>query len=174
MEFMAGIPDKAYDLAIVDPPYGIGWDGENLTMSKGMRKNGICRDDKSWRAKNYQQKYIRKEWDDRPNKQYFNELKRISLFQIIWGGNYFTDYLLPTGGWIIWNKKKPPNFSLSEGEMAWTNCKNSLKIFHYLWHGYGQEKMGDAKENRIHPTQKPVALLSMAFAKLRKTRLDCF
>jgi site-specific DNA-methyltransferase (adenine-specific) len=175
MDFMRDKPDKAYDLAIVDPPYGIGFDGENLTMSKGIRKDGSIRNEKSWQAKNYQQKYIRKEWDNRPDKIYFDELLRISKYQIIWGANYFTDYLQPTGGWIIWDKKKPPDFSLSEGEMAWTNIKNSLKIFHFLWHGYGQEKMGDAKEIRIHPTQKPVALykwLLKNYAKPGQTIFD--
>ena len=175
MKFMAGLPDDAYDLAIVDPPYGIGWDGENLTMSKGIRKDGSVRHDNSWRAKNYNQKYEKKEWDSAaPSPEYFKQLFRISRKRIIWGGNYFKE-LSPTGGWIIWDKRKPPKFSLSEGEMAWTDVKNSLKIFKFLWHGYGQEYMGDRKEEKFHPTQKPVALykwLLQNYAKPGQTIFD--
>lgn len=163
MEFMAVLPDKAFDLAIVDPPYGIGWDGENLSMSQGLRKDGSKREDASWRAKNYTQKYESKEWDgDAPSPEYFSELMRVSENQIIWGGNYFD--LPRTGGWIIWDKKKPEDFSLSQGEMAWNSCSNSLKIFHWLWHGYSQEK----PEDRQHPTQKPVALYKWILTKYAK------
>ena len=175
MDFMAGVPDNSYNLGVVDPPYGVGWDGENLSMSKGLRKDGTIRNDKSWRAKKYTQKYEKKGWDNKiPDKIYFTELFRISKYQIIWGGNYFHDFLKPTGGWIIWDKMKPLDFSLSQGEMAWTNCKNSLKIFGYLWHGYAQKNIKN-KEKRIHPTQKPIALykwLLQNYAKPGQTIFD--
>lgn len=173
MDLMARYPDKFFDLAIVDPPYGIGWGGENLTMSKGIRKDGSIRADSSWRAKNYEQKYKTKNWDDKkPEKSYFEELFRVSKNQVIWGGNYFE---LPlTGGWIVWDKKKPQDFSLSQGELAWYSMGQSLRIFSWLWHGYGQEDMKN-KEERFHPTQKPVALykwLLTKYAKPGQTILD--
>jgi len=163
MEYMAGLPDKAFELAIVDPPYGIGWAGENLAMSKGIRKDGTCRDDKSWRARNYEQKYETKDWDDcAPSPEYFKELMRVSKNQIIWGGNYFD--LPRTGGWIIWDKRKPEGFSLSQGEIAWHSGSNSMRIFHWLWHGWSQEQ----PEERIHPTQKPVALYKWLLSRYAK------
>lgn len=149
---MAGLPDKAFDLAIVDPPYGIGWDGENLCMSLGLRKDGSKRHDPSWLAKKGIQKYERKSWDNAPPKEYFDELERISKKRIIWGGNNFD--LKPSSSWIVWDKKKPENWSMSDCELAWVSFGGSVKIFRFLWHGYGKE----SPETRIHPTQKPVKL----------------
>lgn len=154
MDLMKDTPDNYYELAIVDPPYGIGFDKENETMSAGLRKDGTRRKMKSW-SNPIQKEYTTKDWDkSTPSKEYFKELQRVSKNQIIWGGNYFTDKLIPSGGWVIWEKGVPEGMSLSQAEMAWTNCLNSIKITKHLWAGYKKCE----KTNRIHPTQKPVAL----------------
>ena len=154
MNLMARYPDKFFDLAIVDPPYGIGFDGENTTMSAGLRKDGSKRKMKEW-SNPKEKNYIRKNWDKEiPPIEYFNELFRISKNQIIWGGNYFTDYLTPSGGWIVWEKGVPEGMSLSQAELAYNSCLNSIRIIKILWAGYKKE---DAEE-RFHPTQKPVKL----------------
>jgi site-specific DNA-methyltransferase (adenine-specific) len=130
MEFMRDLPDNAYDLAIVDPPYGIGEDGGKRRTRKSHRTNGKKRG-----------------WDNkRPDIEYFKELGRVSANQIIWGGNYFADLLLPSRGWIYWKKNMGGDFS--DGELAWTSFDRVLKEF---------EKRSESLF-RIHPTQKPVAL----------------
>ena len=144
MEYMATVPDKYFDLAIVDPPYGIGFDGE----SEGMANNSS----KKWKnAKG--NGYKRKEWDSAtPEKEYFDELKRISKEQIIWGGNYFD--LPQSTGWVFWDKGVADGMTLSAGELAWTSFKKNVKKVSLLWAGF--RRCEDVK--RIHPTQKPVAL----------------
>lgn len=132
MEFMKDIPDKYYELAIVDPPYGLD---KKLSVGAGKLKN------RAFRAmyKNSSQ------WDIKPNDLYFTELFRISQNQIIWGGNYFN--LPPTRGIICWDKVQPwDNFS--QWELGWTSFDVSASLFKY------DNRTGD----KIHPTQKPVAL----------------
>jgi site-specific DNA-methyltransferase (adenine-specific) len=154
MDIMKDIPDKYFELAIVDPPYGIGFDKENESMSCGMRIDGTQKIDKSWsnpKPKNYK----KSDWDKSiPDKTYFDELFRISQNQIIWGGNYFSEFLKPTGGWIVWDKKVPDKMSLSKCELAWESQYQSIKIFRYLWAGYKKQK----PEQRFHSTQKPIDL----------------
>ena len=153
MEGMAKYTDKYFELAIVDPPYGIGWDTEFNVMSGGIRKDGTIRKDKTWnnrKPKNYKSK----SWDIKPNQNYFKELIRISKNQIIWGGNYFTDILKPHGGWIVWDKGVPDGMTLSQAELAYNSCLNSIKIIKILWAGYKKAE----NENRVHPTQKPIKL----------------
>ena len=97
MDVMKDIPDKYFELAIVDPQYGINQDGNTIIYGKGSRHKGF--------NVNIQH-YKKKEWDKKvPNKNYFNELFRISKNQIIWGGNYFTDKIPVSRGWIYWDKK---------------------------------------------------------------------
>lgn len=152
MEYMKGLPDKAFELAIVDPPYGIGFDREFLTMSTS--KTGFSGGNgKRVKAKGYKTG----QWDsERPGSDYFDQLFRVSKRQIIWGGNYFG--LPVSGGWIVWDKKRPEDFTLSQGELAWVSFTNSLRIFAHRWSGMLQEQMGNDKEVRNHPTQKPVRL----------------
>ena len=154
MEWMADKPDKFYDLAIVDPPYGIGFDRENPSMSAGVRKDGTKRKMASW-SNPKEKEYTKKDWDkETPSEEYWKELMRVSKNQIIWGGNYFSDYLKPHGGWIVWEKGVPEGMSLSQAELAWNSCLNSVRIVKVLWAGY---KKAD-NEDRFHPTQKPVKL----------------
>jgi len=131
MDIMKDIPDKYFELAIVDPPYGIGEDGGKFRDRKGGGHRVLT-------AKN---------WDtEKPTKEYWQELKRVSINQIVWGGNYFTDCLNVSRGWIYWEKLMGGDFS--DGELAWTSFDRVLKQFTHC------NKMS----GKFHPTQKPVAL----------------
>lgn len=144
MEYMATLPDKAFDLAIVDPPYGIGFDGEVTAMANNnsMKWNNAIGSG-----------YKRKDWDTKkPDEIYFHEIMRISKNQIIWGGNYFN--LPQSSGWIFWDKGVAENFTLSPGELAWTSFNRSVNKVTLLWAGFRKV----VNEKRIHPTQKPVKL----------------
>jgi len=143
MQLMARYPDNYFDLAIVDPPYGIG--AENHA---GKKENGW----KQWEKKN---------WDNQiPNKKYFEELFRISKNQIVWGGNYMTEFLKPSMGWVIWDKGQR-DFSLADGEMAWTSFNKAMRIWEYA-------RAKTISNNKIHPTQKPVALYKWLLDKYAK------
>lgn len=164
IEGMKQYPDKYFELAIVDPPYGIGFDKENTTMSAGIRKDGTKRKMQSW-SNPKPKGYISKNWDNNiPNQDYFNELFRVSKNQIIWGGNYMTDFLKPHGGWIVWEKGVPEGMSLSQAELAYNTCLNSVNIVKVLWAGYKKAN----NEERFHPTQKPVALYKWILNKYAK------
>ena len=107
MEYLRSLPDKAFDLAIVDPPYGIGIAANPVRNAHG-----------------------RKNWDSAiPSAAYFSELRRVSSHQVIWGGNYFLDHLGGTQGFIIWNKLQPEDFSLAMVEMAWSSIQKPAKMF---------------------------------------------
>ena len=137
MDLLRRTPDKYYSLALVDPPYGIG-----------ISNNPV------------RQKHNKKNWDNSiPNEEYFNELKRVSKNQIIWGGNYFIDYLSNSQGFIIWDKKQPENFSLAMCEFAYSSIQSPAKIFRYSVL---------SEQDKIHPTQKPVALYKWILDKYAK------
>jgi site-specific DNA-methyltransferase (adenine-specific) len=138
MALMARYPDNYFDLAIVDPPYGI-----NINSS----------------GTHFKEKYKIKEWDkDTPSDEYFYELKRVSKNQIIWGGNYFLDRLGNCKCFIIWDKKIAEDMSFAMCEMAWTSFKNGAKIYNKT----------AKQLNRIHPTQKPAALYKWILDKYAK------
>lgn len=141
MEIMKGFADKQFNLALVDPPYGIGINKSGrLTKEKG-------RSYKSWDIKT-------------PDEQYFKELFRVSKNQIIWGGNYF---LLPQNRcFLIWDKVQPEDLSFAMCEYAWTSFDESAKIFRY------SVQKHTLNENKIHPTQKPVALYKWILKKYAK------
>ena len=144
IEFMKQKPDNYYDLAIVDPPYGIGFDGEVKLMANNNSKKWDNAKGKG---------YKRKEWDNAiPTPEYFEQLFRVSKNQIIWGGNYFD--LPQSSGWIFWNKGVAKDFTLSPGELAWTSHNKSVKMVELLWAGFRKCEMVE----RIHPTQKPIKL----------------
>lgn len=146
MEGMKDFPDKFFDLAIVDPPYGIG-----ISKNELFRGNKPC---KEWQGRHKTRKYKIKEWDNQvPTKEYFNELKRISKDQILWGANHYIS-LIPYNSscWIVWDKKVT-DYS-ADCELAWTSFKTAVRKFEYLWNGYKKQ----IPEIRFHPTQKPIAL----------------
>jgi len=158
MELMARYEDNYFDLAIVDPPYGINADKvqERLSNKKGFTKN----------AGTYKE-YHKTDWDNKvPTKQYFNELKRVSKNRIVWGGNYFHELNLE--GIIVWYKGNSGNFK--EGELAKTNI-NTFKVYQY---SRADAYINDC-DSKIHPTQKPVKLyewLLMNYAKEGDKILD--
>lgn len=149
LNVMKQIPDKYFDLCLTDPPYGINIEKMNFTNST---KGGVCK------RNDYSNCFT----DDKVSKDVFDEIIRVSKIQIIFGGNYYTEYLESTQGWIVWNKKGDGRYSndFADGELAWTSLNKPLKIYHYLWTGMIQQNMKN-KEKRIHPTQKPVDLFGM-------------
>jgi site-specific DNA-methyltransferase (adenine-specific) len=148
MEYMKNVPDKFFDLAIVDPPYGLGIVKKSKLSNLSLKEYKISN------------------WDDSPpNEKYFIELRRISREQIIWGSNYFDGVGL-SGGAIVWNKlgnnigRRNPLPGLSDCEIAYCSMRNNVKMFSYTQIGnvYGNNYQIDWKQGRIHPTQKPVKL----------------
>ena len=148
MAYMKTLPDKAFELAIVDPPYGIGESGE--------RSNRPHKTKKCPNPLGAIKSYSLKNWDNSPpNKDYFAEVRRVSKNQIIWGANHFIENIPNANSscWIFWNKKNGDN-DFADGELAWCSFKSAVRMFEWLWNGFQKEK----PEDRIHPTQKPVAL----------------
>jgi site-specific DNA-methyltransferase (adenine-specific) len=139
MEYMAGFPDKFFDIALLDPEYGIGRDGSLETTSRhGGRKA-----------------YEFKGWDTKPpDKKYFNEVFRISKNQIIFGANYFTKHLPASMGWIFWDKGQ--RICNSDGELIFTSFNRALRVVEF-------NRIELLKEGTIHPTQKPLVLYSWIF-----------
>lgn len=143
MEYMKTVPDKYFDLAVVDPPYGLG---DRLVNGGGKDV-----------MKKYKSSYLSKKWDVAPSSEYFKELARVSRNQIIWGGNYFN--LPATRGIICWDKKQMmPTFS--RWEYAWTSFDCVARMF--------ERRSQEAEGIRFHPTQKPVALYQWIFKNYAK------
>lgn len=151
LEAMQAMPDNAYELAIVDPPYGIGADkAQNATAKQRIKANGKSKAGRGWKL------YKDTDWDNEiPKDDYWKELKRISVNQIVWGGNYMTEYLQPSMGWVLWDKMQR-DFSLADGELAWTSFNKALRIFSMSRGAALAEH--NKSGGRFHPTQKPVKL----------------
>lgn len=137
LEYMKTCKDKEFDLAIVDPPYGIGRSGQTETFTK---------------LKKHKRKHFEdKNWDNEiPTAEYWRELFRVSENQIIWGANYFTEFLPPSMGWIFWDKGQ--DLSMSDGELAYTSFQRALRRVKI---NRGQLMV---EGGTIHPTQKPIKL----------------
>jgi len=153
MDVMREAPDNHWDLAIVDPPYGIGEDGKK-NHSRG----------KAAKAK----EYTPKTWDrEPPQAEYFEELRRVARNQIIWGANHFMEKVMRgSPSWIIWDKENGDN-DFADAELAYTNHNKAARIFRFRWAGMLQGDMKN-KETRIHPTQKPVQLYKWILANYAK------
>ena len=197
MSVMARYPDKYFDLAVVDPPYGVnigkhGTIGGAVPVGPKAQIGGAERDghmpfgDKSaWRkARKEHEAEIKSlypaktgtvfepkvyhAFDDStiPDSAYFAELQRVSKHRIIWGGNYFLDFLGRTNCMIFWDKDRH-DLDFADGEFAWTDFAEPSRRFLFRWNGLLQGNMKN-KETRIHPTQKPVALYAWIFQRYAK------
>ena len=162
---MREMPDKYFDLAVVDPPYGINADtfnnGSGASKDRGIYGTAVrLRKDRlshgSGKLENRLLNQSDCSWDkDPPPKEYFDELFRVSKNQVIWGGNYF--HLPPTRGIAVWDKLQPwENFS--QVELAWTSFDTPASLF----------RMANTMGNKIHPTQKPVALYAWIYSRYAK------
>lgn len=154
MDGMKQFPDKFFDLAIVDPPYGIGEDG-----TKNHTRGGVTKG----------KKYLPFAGGDKepPNETYFKELFRVSKNQIIFGANHFISRMPKDSScWIVWDKMNG-NTDFADCELAWTSFKSAVRKFEFRWSGMLQGDMKN-KEYRIHPTQKPVALYSWILGRYAK------
>ena len=161
MEFMAGCKENGFDLNVSDPPYGINADKKNSKRELKSKKSACL-------SKNYGSQT----WDaEIPIQSIFDSIIKTSKRQIIFGANYFG----LIGGMIYWHKNVTmPTFS--SGELAWVSWQNKIDFFEYTWHGMIQENMKN-KQERIHPTEKPIGLYRWIFtnyAKPTDTILDCF
>ena len=145
------------DLILTDPPYGTDFD----YYSKG--RGGCLAEQKD---------YGSQDWNKtRPNKIIFDEMRQISKHQIIFGGNFFSDFLPPSTSWIVWDKDNSGNWG--DCELAWTSHKGSIRKFRWRWNGFLKE----APEKRYHPTQKPVGLFMLIldkYSELKDLVLDPF
>ena len=144
MDYMRELPDNAFDLAIVDPPYGLNRGGKpKSTSSHGGHKG-----------------YKHKSWDVKPpGSEYFQELYRVSKNQIIWGANYYPQHLKPSPGWILWDKGQ--RIDQADGELAYSSIKKPLRVFTL-------NRVAIMVDGAIHPTQKPVKLYEWLLANYAK------
>ena len=157
MKFMADVPDKYYDLAIVDPPYGIG--------ASDYKRGGTQYGNSKAKCK----VYTAKNWDNNaPTEAYFTELKRVSKNQIVWGANHFISKLpFDSSCWIVWDKDNGEGSGYADCELAWTSFKTAVRRLKWRWAGMLQQNMSN-KQERIHPTEKPIQLYEWLLSKYAK------
>ena len=161
LEVLKNMQDNSIELILTDPPYGIGESGKK-NHSRGSLAES--------------QKYKDYEWDNFiPSKEHFIEMKRVAKHLIIFGGNYFIEYLDNSPCWIVWDKDNGKS-DFADCELAWTNFTSAVRKYKFKWQGMLQEDM-KFKEKRYHPTQKPTELFSMILQDYNKDKglvLDCF
>lgn len=155
LEVMKGMPDKCVDLVLTDPPYGVDMNKPFGSYSRPQVFDG--------------------DWDKCiPAKEYFDEMFRISKNQIIFGGNYFTDYLSPTGAWLFWDKNNGDS-TFADGELVWTSFGFALRKIRVNWTGSASLK--EDTHGKMHPTQKPIGIIGACiyrFSEEGQTILDPF
>lgn len=144
MDAMREYPDGYFELAIVDPVYGDVKQGGYMTNQMGKNHKTTIYRTALWKQ-------------PKTDKEYFDELRRVSKNQIVWGGNYFAPYLPASTCWIVWDKLRAEGVMYADCELAWTSFGTTAKTFRFKWDGFIQGDMKN-KEKRIHPTQKPVVL----------------
>jgi site-specific DNA-methyltransferase (adenine-specific) len=157
MEYMSTIPDNFFELAVVDPPYAVGASDGNF----GGKKSAPSRISGKVNGKNYTN------FDKIPDKEYFDELFRISKNQIIWGSNYYPQYLYGSGA-IIWDKKNDKNHVLSDCEIAFQSLSKLVNIVRIAWGGFYKEDSNEMLKYRVHPNQKPVNLYNWTYLNYAK------
>ena len=147
VEALKRFPDKYFDLAVVDPPYGL--DLANMNMGVGKSKKASKIQNRKWKPK---------DWDkETPTEEYFAQLFRVSKNQIIWGANHFIERINKNSScWLVWDKNKVGGY-FADAELAWTSFDTAVRTFKWTWHGFIQQNMGN-KQERIHPTEKPIQL----------------
>jgi site-specific DNA-methyltransferase (adenine-specific) len=172
MEAMRTFPDKFFDLAVVDPPYGIGITAAHKVGNHAQIVGGGGRafggnNESTLKKRTYISTFYRP-FDDSapPDEEYFRALFRVSKYCVIWGGNFFLEHLGKASCMIVWDKHRR-GMDQADCEIAWTNLPGQSRIFEYTWNGMLQGDMKN-KEDRFHPTQKPVALYAWIFAKYAK------
>jgi site-specific DNA-methyltransferase (adenine-specific) len=156
MDYMRGLPDKAFELAIVDPPYGIG---ESGATNKSRGKLAVAKDYKPFAGGDV----------SAPDSEYFDQLSRVSRNQIVWGANHFIGNLpfnCSSPCWIVWDKENGAS-DFADVELAWSSFKSAARLFRFRWAGMLQGDMAK-KEHRIHPTQKPIKLYEWLLSNYAK------
>lgn len=157
LEFMKLVPDNYFDLILTDPPYGLDIHNKNIT------RGGVT----------ISKDYGLIDWDKTtPSKEVFNEMRRVSKNQIIFGGNYFSEHLTNSSCWLVWDKDNGGS-SFADCELAWTSFKSAVRIYKYKWNGMLQADMRN-KEERQHPTQKPVRLFTAILQDYAKSGMKIF
>ena len=160
LQLLKEIPDKSVDLVLTDPPYGIG-EAAGKNKSRGLL--AVSKD------------YGNASWDNERITGFVPHVLRVAKHAIIFGGNYYADLLPPSSCWLVWDKDNGAT-DFADCELAWTNFPTAVRRFKWRWQGMLQEDMG-RKEERVHPTQKPVALMEWILTKYTSegdTVLDCF